>query len=85
METRIQTVVRPCCTLAALTVVVMLAACGEKPQTSTVRKVDVAPSQGTTAGSYTAAGWKAGDATSWEAQIKRRAEGQNEYTRTQRN
>jgi ABC-type glycerol-3-phosphate transport system substrate-binding protein len=70
---------------AVLAMVVGLSACGEKPQTATARKLDVAPSQGSTVSSYTAAGWKPGDATSWETQIKKRAEGQNEYTRTQRN
>ena len=62
-----------------------LAACGEKPQTAGTRKADVDPSQGAAAGAdpaYTAAGWKAGDATSWETQLKARAQnGQNEYSR----
>ena len=62
---------------------VSIAACGEKPQTAGTRKVDVSPTQGALA-AYTAPGWKAGDATSWEAQMKRRSEGQNEYTRTAR-
>jgi hypothetical protein len=73
---------------AVLAMVVGLSACGEKPQTATVRKLDVAPSAGgsaTAQAAYAAPGWKAGDATSWETQIKKRAEGQNEYTRTQRN
>ena len=60
-----------------------LAACGEKPQTAASRKADAAPSTGAVA-AYTAAGWKPGDATSWEAQMKKRSEGQNEYTRTAR-
>ena len=59
----------------------VLAACGEKPQTSGTRKVDAAPAQGAVA-AYTAPGWKPGDATSWETQMKKRAEGQNEYVRT---
>ena len=63
----------------------LLAACGEKPQTAGTRKADVEPSQGAAAGvdpAYTAAGWKAGDATSWETQLKARAQnGQNEYSR----
>jgi hypothetical protein len=78
--------------IALLATVVGLSACGEKPQTATpigkFGKVDVAPSEGgsaTAQAAYTAPGWKAGDATSWEAQIKKRAEGQNEYTRTRRN
>jgi hypothetical protein len=72
-------------TLVALALSALLVACGEKPQTATARKLDVAPSQGSTVGNYTAAGWKAGDAASWETQIRKRAEGQNEYTRTQHN
>ncbi len=63
---------------------VLLAACGEKPQTAGPRKSDVAPSQGAQA-AYSAQGWKQGDATSWETHLKKRAEGQNEYTRTNRN
>ena len=62
----------------------VLVACGEKPQTATARKGDVSPSQGAMA-AYTAEGWKPGDATSWETQMKRRAEQQNEYARTQPN
>lgn len=58
-----------------------LVACTEKPQTATVRKPDAAPSQGAAA-AYTAQGWKTGDATSWDAHIKARTQGQNEYTRT---
>ncbi len=69
------------CVLAA--VFVTLAGCGERPQTATARKVDVAPSQGGGA-AYTAQGWKQGDATSWETHLKKRSEGQNEYTRTSR-
>ena len=68
---------------AAALACVALTACGEKPQTSGTRKADVAPSQGAAA-AYTAPGWKAGDATSWEAQMKKRSDGQNEYTRTSR-
>jgi len=58
----------------------VLAACGEKPQTATARKADGPPSAGNT-GTHTAPGWKAGDATSWEAQLKVRSQGQNEYSR----
>jgi hypothetical protein len=68
---------------AAALACVLLAACGEKPQTSGTRKADAAPSQGAVA-AYTAPGWKPGDATSWEAQMKKRSDGQNEYTRTAR-
>ena len=70
-------------TAALVSACLALAACGEKPQTSGTRKADTAPSQGAMA-AYSAPGWKAGDATSWEAQIKKRSDGQNEYTRTAR-
>ena len=59
---------------------VALAACGDKPQTAGTRKADVDPSMGNT-GTHTAPGWKAGDATSWESQMRTRAQGQNEYSR----
>jgi hypothetical protein len=72
-------------TCVALTLAGLLAACGEKPQTATARKLDVTPSAGSQVAGFTASGWKQGDTTSWETQIKKRAEGQNEYTRTQRN
>jgi len=59
----------------------VLAACGEKPQTAGTRKADSPAWQGAADG-YVAPGWKAGDAASWEQQLKTRAQqGQNEYTR----
>ena len=61
-------------------VVCGLVGCGEKPQTSGTRKSDVQAFQGTKDG-YSAPGWKAGDAASWEQQMKTRAQGQNEYSR----
>ena len=57
-----------------------LAACTEKPQTATARKADASPWVGNT-GTDTAPGWKAGDAVSWETQMRTRAQGQNEYSR----
>jgi hypothetical protein len=60
-----------------------LAACTEKPQQiGSSKKPAEAAWKGTDNG-YVAPGWKAGDETSWEAQMKNRAQqGQNEYTRT---
>jgi hypothetical protein len=59
-----------------------LLGCGDKPQTSGTRKADSHPYTAAT-GTHTAAGWKAGDAASWESQLKSRTQnGQNEYTRT---
>ena len=67
-------------TAAAVAASVLLMACAEKPQTASARKPDVSPYAGNT-GTHTVAGWKAGDATSWEAQLKTRSQGQNEYSR----
>ena len=59
-----------------------LAACTEKPQTlgSGVRQ-DTAAFQGTGT-AFSAAGWKPGDKTSWEQQLKTRTQnGQNDYAK----
>ena len=66
-------------TLMALPLV-LLGACGEKPQVTTAKKHDAQAFQGTGDG-YAVAGWKAGDQTSWEQQMRIRAQGQNEYSR----
>ena len=58
----------------------VLAACGEKPQNLGARKAETQAYQGAAA-AFTAPGWKAGDAASWELQMKKRAEAQNEYAR----
>ena len=59
-----------------------LLGCAEKPQTSGTRKADSHPYTSVT-GTHAAAGWKAGDAASWESQMTSRTQnGQNEYTRT---
>lgn len=58
----------------------VLAACGEKPQTSTARKSDDKPWQGTPS-AYAAQDYKGGDQAAWEQQLKNRANAQNEYTR----
>ncbi len=69
------------CTMASLVALATaLSGCGEKPQSAGTRKADASPSQGAVA-AYTAPGWTPGDATSWEAQVKKRAEGQSEYNR----
>jgi hypothetical protein len=59
-----------------------LAACGEKPQAMKDNaKQDTAAFQGTGM-PYAAPGWKAGDKTGWEAQLKTRTQnGQNDYTK----
>ena len=58
-----------------------LAACGDKPQTAGSRKVDEHAYDGP-ATAYTAGDWKAGDRAGWDAQMRTRAQGQNEYSRT---
>jgi hypothetical protein len=68
-------------TSGAIVTVLLLAACGETPQTASTPKSDVAPWQGVH-GSHVAEGWTAGDKTSWEQQIRKRTLGQNEYSRT---
>jgi hypothetical protein len=67
--------------LAAAAAALLLGACGEREQqASAVRKSDAPAAQGA-ANPYVAPGWTAGDAASWEAQMRKRAQGQNEYSR----
>lgn len=59
-----------------------LSACGDAPQTASGNKHDPAPYQGVGASQYAQGGWKVGDRTSWEQQLKARAQyGQNDYSR----
>ncbi|WP_372826245.1 hypothetical protein [Polaromonas sp.] len=65
-------------------VAMLLAACGDKQQTAAGVKSDVPAFQSVTGpgSSYNAPGWKAGDKTAWELQLKTRLQnGQNEYNR----
>ena len=58
-----------------------LVACGEKTA-GAVKKSDVPAFQGSTGqAAYTANGWKAGDQSAWDQQLRNRAQGQNEYSR----
>ena len=60
-----------------------LAACTEKPQQIGASKKPSEASWKGTDNGYAAPGWKPGDETSWETQMKTRAQqGQNEYPRT---
>lgn len=60
---------------------IALAACGEKTSEA-IKKSDVPAFQGSTgASAYVADGWKAGDQTAWEQQLRNRTQGQNEYSR----
>jgi hypothetical protein len=57
------------------------AGCSETAQTgASVRKADAKPWEGA-ASPYAAPNWKGGDETAWEAQMRMRAQGQNEYAR----
>ena len=68
-------------TSAALALAFGLGACTEKPQTlSTPLKADTPVWQAADNG-YVAPGWKAGDRSSLEQQLRSRAQTQNEYTR----
>ena len=63
---------------AALT----LAACGEKPQAMKDNPKQDTPAFQGTGMAFTAPGWKAGDKTSWESQLRTRTQnGQNEYNK----
>jgi ABC-type oligopeptide transport system substrate-binding subunit len=65
-----------CCACGLLA----LAACGERVQTATPRKADQKAWQGAD-NPYALNSWKAGDKTSWDEQIRTRAQTQNEYNR----
>lgn len=66
--------------IATVSAAVLLAACGDKPQTLNKRKSD-APAHAGAQAAYTAGNWTAGDAAAWESQLKTRSQGQNEYSR----
>jgi predicted small lipoprotein YifL len=59
-----------------------LAACGEKPQTAqpAAKKSD-GKAWDAAQNAYVVPGWKSGDQASWEAQMRTRAQSQNEYSR----
>jgi hypothetical protein len=59
---------------------IALAACTEKPQTAGTRKSDDA-AWAATDNAFNASGFKANDQAGWDEQMKRRAQGQNEYVR----
>ena len=64
-----------------ISAIVLLAACGDRPQSAGGVKGDVASYQGVD-NKFAAPGWKAGDKTSWEQALKARAQNtQNEYNR----
>ena len=68
-------------TLILIASALVLAACGESPQTMGGAKPDKPSSDGT-GKAYVESGWKPGDKASWESKLKARGQyGQNEYNR----
>ena len=66
---------------SALVMAMVLAACGEKVQTtSSPKKADAKAWQGAD-DPFVAPGWQAGDRTSWENQLRTRNQAQNEYNK----
>jgi hypothetical protein len=66
---------------AGLVVALALAACGERAQTvasGSEKKADV-PGWQPGNSAYLAPGWTPGDRTSWEAQLRNRAQAQNDF------
>ncbi|MDB5875423.1 MAG: hypothetical protein JWQ07_4865 [Ramlibacter sp.] len=61
----------------------LVAACTETPQAlDSGKRPDTAAFQGSTGVAFTAPGWKQGDKTSWEQQLKTRTQnGQNDYNK----
>lgn len=69
-------------TIALAMMAVFAAGCGEKAQTaSAAKKADAHAWEGSQGGNL-AEGWKPGDQAGWEAQMRTRAQGQNEYSRS---
>lgn len=70
--------------LIALGAVLLLGACGERPQTAFAshRKDDAPAYKGAEGDPFMAKNWTPGDRTSWENQIRARGQYQNEYNKT---
>ena len=69
--------------ILALGAALAAAGCAEKEQTASGIKSDAAPHSGTNR-PFVASGWKPGDKTSWEQELKTRTvQGQNEYAKVQ--
>ncbi len=58
-----------------------LNACGEKPQTAVTKKSDTQAWEASDS-AFVASGWKGGDRSSWEEQLRSRAQNQNDYAKT---
>ena len=68
--------------IVSMGLVALLSACSEKPQFLGSNKADAAAYTGAK-NPYVEKGWNAGDKTSWEMQLRARAQNQNEYTKTE--
>ena len=68
--------------LGLMLVVLTLVACTEKAQTASTGKKADSKSWELPQRDYAAEGWKGGDQTAWESQMRRRAQGQTEYSRS---
>ena len=66
--------------LALMALAVAVSGCGEKAQTASAKKTD-AKAWESSQNTYAAEGWKGGDQTAWETQMRIRVQGQNEYSR----
>lgn len=66
------------------TIVVVLSACGETPQSGakSSKAGDHPPWDAAQTVGYGAAGFQPGDRAAWEQQMRTRAQNQNEYART---
>jgi hypothetical protein len=67
-------------TLTLTAAALLLGACAEKVQAAATQKSDDKPWAGARA-DFIARGWQVGDKTSWEQQLRKRSQGQNEYSR----
>jgi hypothetical protein len=76
-------IMRSAIKVAVVVMLLAVAACGEKPQTVSqggLKKED-SKAWDNTQGRFMASGWQPGDKASWDAQMRDRAQGQNEYSR----
>ena len=69
-------------TLAVAVLAAAVAGCGEKPQTASTTKKADGKGYELVGSNHVADGWKGGDKAAWEAQLRARAQGQNEYPRS---
>ena len=68
--------------LAVLAAIVALSACGEREQALTGGVKSDTPAANGPATAFSASGWKQGDKTSWESQLRARTQaGQNDYNK----